>query len=288
MFSSKDAETPTTKQSSNMKIVDPSAAAPSNEDTGTTSAEDLESNTNASTSPVEAASTDVKMTDSQVIAAAKENTEPLPNVVATASSTAPNSQVPSNISRNEGTPLPSKTDSTPINPASGSRAQSKDANMPDASTAVKNEEKKKPLPRFDINQESANYFLMAAHLLYPSTSGLYDELVALLKIDVLKLDPSGIPCLAMDWYTNVDVVILEDLDRCFGSDADPEGRFCINDELRDTLEEKWVKSEYGWATTDDPSDLVFDYDVIDAWREAFQGEIEEQANLVEGVGRYGL
>mmetsp|Transcript_25162 Transcript_25162/g.62039 ORF Transcript_25162/g.62039 Transcript_25162/m.62039 type:complete len:1007 (+) Transcript_25162:894-3914(+) len=290
LLSSKDAETPsTTRESLDLKVVDPSAAAPTNEDTGTTLASnDLSSTTKASTLNVD----DAKMADSHVIAAVKESTEPLPNAVATASASVPNSLVPgTDVSKEDGSSLPNtnKTDSTLNNTASDSPAQCKGVNMPDdPSTAIKKEEKK-TLPRFDVNQENADYFLMAAHLLYPSTSGLYDELVALLEMEVLKLDPSGIPGVAsMDWYTNVDVVILEDLDRCFGSDADPEGRFCINDELRDTLEEKWVMSEYGWAMTDDPNDLVFDYDVIDAWREAFQGEMEEQANLAEGVGRYGL
>ncbi|CAJ1959310.1 unnamed protein product [Cylindrotheca closterium] len=283
----KNTTKPTTMEGSKLMIVDPSAATTSN---GVTSTKDLANTTNASTSPVEAASEDVKMVDSKGIATAKENIGPSPNAAATATSTAPSTLVPKVVSKNESNLLSStnSTDSTATNTIFGSPAQTKNVNMSDVSTAVKVEEKKKPLPRFDVNQESADYFLMAAHLLYPSTSGLYDELMALLKMDVLKLDPSGIPGLAMDWYTNVDIVILEDLDRCFGSDADPEGRFCINDELRDTLEEKWVKLEYGWAMTDDSSDLVFEYDVIDAWREAFQGEMEEQANMVEGVGRYGL
>ena len=124
-----------------------------------------------------------------------------------------------------------------------------------------------------------------------------DGLRAIAVVPVV-LFHAGLPGFA-GGYAGVDVffvisgflitsLILEDMERCWGSDPDPEGRFCINHELRDTLEEKWVKSQYGWAMSDDPNDLVFDYDVIDAWREAFQGEMEEQANLAEGVGRYGL
>ncbi|KAL3941181.1 MAG: hypothetical protein SGBAC_004412 [Bacillariaceae sp.] len=290
---SKDADGRAISESSDLKTFGPSATTPTNQETGNISAKDVASTTRTSTLPMEAASKHYEMVDCQVlIDAAKENTEPLANEISTANPTVSNNLAAAAAPKDEVSPTskPStnEMDSAPTSTASVSPTQSKDVNMPDVSTTVMKEEKKKPLPRLEINQESADYFLMAAHLLNPSTSGLYDELMALLEMEVLKLDENGIPGLAMDWHTNVDIVILEDLDRCFGSDADPEGRFCIHDELRDTLEENWVKSEYGWAMTDDRNDLVFDYDVIDAWREAFQGEMEEQANLLEGVGRYGL
>jgi hypothetical protein len=146
----------------------------------------------------------------------------------------------------------------------------------------------KALPNLDLPQESAEYYCLAAHLLSPSSSGLYDELMALVKMEVLKIHSSGIPIVSRDWFSKVDIVILDDMDRCWGSDADPEGRFSINEEMRDTLEEQWVKSGYGWSTADDPNDLVFDFEVIDEWREAFEGQMEEKANYTEGVGRFGL
>ena len=51
---------------------------------------------------------------------------------------------------------------------------------------------------------------------------------------------------------------------------------------------KWKKSQYGWSTTDEPDDLVYDFEVLDEWREAFTGKIEEEKNIVDGVGRFGL
>lgn len=154
--------------------------------------------------------------------------------------------------------------------------------------AVKPEPMVPALPSLNFSRERAEYCCFAAHLLSPSSSGLYDELMALVKMEVLKTHSSGIPFLSRDWFLKVDILVLDDMDRCWGSDADPEGRFCIDEEMRDTLEEQWVKSDYGWSTADDPNDLVFDFEVIDEWREAFQGQMEEKANCTEGVGRFGL
>jgi hypothetical protein len=117
---------------------------------------------------------------------------------------------------------------------------------------------------------------------------LYDELLAFIKMEVLEIHPTGIPVVTPDWYSKVDIVLLDDMDRFWGSDADPEGRFCINYEMRDTLEEQWKKSHFGWSTVDDPKDFVFDFEVLDEWRIAFEGRMEERLNIAEGVGRFGL
>ena len=279
---------PMEPESTDTKMVDPSAATEGSSDIPPSKLSDTAAPVK---SPVTAESKDIEMVDSSRATETEKTTKPLLEASATPSATVSSTET-ATCKTGEKLAAPGTND-TPLtqlgqNPTESSSDEKEVKIVGASNLAVKKEETKKSLPRLDLNQESADHFLMAAHLLYPSTSGLYDELMALLKMDVLKLDPSGIPGLAMDWYTNVDLVILEDMDRCWGSDADPEGRFCINDELRDTLEEKWVKYQYGWALADDPDDLVFDYEVIDAWREAFQGEMEEQANLAEGVGRYGL
>ena len=150
------------------------------------------------------------------------------------------------------------------------------------------EEKEMVLPSLDLSKENADYYCLAAHMLSPSSSGLYDELMALVKMEVLEIHSSGIPILTFDWRSKVDLILLDDMDNYWSSDADPDGRFCINYEMRDTLEDFWIKSDYGWSTADDPNDLVFDFDVIEEWRQAFGGTLEERANCTEGVGRFGL
>lgn len=142
-------------------------------------------------------------------------------------------------------------------------------------------------PKLDISSESLEQLCLALHSISPSGSGLYDELLSLVQSNVLEVR-SGIPVLAQDWWTKVDIIILDDMDVSWSTAADPEGRYCINDELRDTLEEKWVKSEFGWAMVDDRKELIFEFAVLDEWREAFEGRLEQKANHVEGIGRFGL
>jgi hypothetical protein len=87
----------------------------------------------------------------------------------------------------------------------------------------------------------------------------------------------------------VDYVVLEDLDAAWGTEVDPDGRFCINQEMRDTLEEEWVKTPNGgWALAIDPEDNIFDPEVLDEWRHFFSGQLEEKANISEGIGRFGV
>ena len=159
---------------------------------------------------------------------------------------------------------------------------------PESKMNVAKQEVVKSLPILDLSQESIEYYCLAAHLLSPSSSGLYDEVMALVKMEILEIHSSGTPVLTSDWYSKVDMILLDDMENYWSSDADPEGRFCVHYEMRDTLEEQWIKSEYGWSTADDPNDLVYDLEVVDEWREAFQGQMEERANYTEGVGRFGL
>ena len=159
----------------------------------------------------------------------------------------------------------------------------------DDGIAINEKKEDKMLPILDLSKDSAEYYCLAAHLLSPSSSGLYDELLALVNMEVLEIHPSsGVPVLTLDWFSKVDMILLDDMYNYWGSDADPEGRFCINYEMRDTLEEQWIRSDYGWSTADDPNDLAFDFEVIDEWRQAFEGQMEEKANDADGVGRFGL
>jgi hypothetical protein len=141
---------------------------------------------------------------------------------------------------------------------------------------------------FDLSNEVVDQFALVIHLLSPSRSGLYDELIALLKIGILKISSSGIPVLTEGWWAKIDIVILDEMSSSWSTKADPDSRYCVNEELRDTLEERWVKSDHGWSLLENPKDLIFDFGVLDEWRETFEGRLEEKANLSEGIGRFGL
>ena len=141
---------------------------------------------------------------------------------------------------------------------------------------------------FDVQNETLDEFCMLIHLLSPARSGLYDELVALLKMGVFKVSPSGIPVLTDDWWAKIDIVVLDDMHTSWSTKVDPDSRHCVNEELRDTLEEKWVWKRTGWSLAENPTELVFDFAILDEWRETFEGRIEEKENMLEGIGRFGL
>ena len=171
---------------------------------------------------------------------------------------------------------------------SGNEAEKKGSHTPEDAAATKDPEQRlKSVAPLDMSNETLDLLCLAVHLLSPSGTGLYDEILALLKMEILKVR-DGIPILTPDWYTKVDIIILDDLGNAWSSEADPDGKFGINDELRDTLEEQWIKYDYGWALADDPKEIVFEYSVLDEWRETFEGRLEEKKNLVEGIGRFGL
>jgi hypothetical protein len=138
-----------------------------------------------------------------------------------------------------------------------------------------------------ISNDILDQFCLAVHFLSPASSGLYDELIALLKMGVLKVS-SGIPVLTDDWWSKVDIIVLDDMKTSWSTSVDPDSRYCVNEELRDTLEEQWKKSNCGWALVDNPRDLIFDFTVLDEWKETFENRLVEKANLSEGIGRFGL
>ncbi|KAL3915106.1 MAG: hypothetical protein SGILL_005801 [Bacillariaceae sp.] len=138
-----------------------------------------------------------------------------------------------------------------------------------------------------VTPDILDQFCSAVHYLSPGGTGIYEEILALLKMEVVKVR-SGIPVLTSDWFEKVDIMVLDDFGTCWSSDLDPEGKYCISEELRDTLEDKWVKYDYGWALADYPKELVFEYGVMDEWKESFEDRLEENENRSEGIGRFGL
>lgn len=155
-------------------------------------------------------------------------------------------------------------------------------------TAVEAKDTLKSEARLELSDKVVEQLCLAAYLLSPSSSGFYDEILALVQMGVIDISKRGIPFLPEDWASKVDFVVLEDMDAAWGSDSDPEGRYCINLDFRDSLEQEWVKTNRGWALSSDPDDIVYAFDVMEEWREFFQGQVEEKANISEGIGRFGL
>jgi hypothetical protein len=172
---------------------------------------------------------------------------------------------------------------------SGNEAEKKYLHKPEEAGAKKcpDQNLKSVDAPLDMSNETLDLLCLAVHLLSPSGTGLYDEILALFKMEILKVR-DGIPILTRDWYTKVDIMILDDLGNAWSLEADPDGKFGINEEFRDTLEEQWIKYDYGWALADDPKEIVFEYSVLDEWREAFEDRLEEKKNISEGIGRFGL
>jgi hypothetical protein len=164
----------------------------------------------------------------------------------------------------------------------------KDVPMKEVTGSKANTTEPRSRAKLDLSTGKVENICLMAHLLSPANSGLLDELKTFVNIGILEINSSGITVLAQDWASTVDIVLLDDMITSWGADADPHGRYCINHELRDTLEEQWVKSDYGWAMADDPDDLVFDFELIDEWRQTFEGRMEERAKIYEGIGRFGL
>jgi hypothetical protein len=153
------------------------------------------------------------------------------------------------------------------------------------------EKSKTPKPHESavVSKQVADEFAWIAHLLSPQRSGLYDELQTLITMDILHIHSvSGIPVLADDWVGKMDVFVLEELDTAWGTRADPDGKYCIHDELVDALEENWVKTSYGWALAEDPDDLIFDLEELDEWRQSFEGKLDAKENYSVGIGRFGI
>jgi hypothetical protein len=140
-----------------------------------------------------------------------------------------------------------------------------------------------------VSKEQAESYVCLAHLLSPYRTGVYDEVLALVTMGILSIAPSGIPTLARDWFSRVDILMLDEMHSAWGPKVDPDGLYCVQHKLRRGLEKNWVRTERGWAMADDdPDDLCFDFEELDEWRENFQGTIEAKENHSEGIGRFGL
>lgn len=136
-------------------------------------------------------------------------------------------------------------------------------------------------------QEHVDAMQMLLHVLSPTRSGVCDELLALIHMGVLDVDERGVPSLChKEWWSNADVLLLDDMAENWGVAADPSGKYGITDAVRMPLNEQWTKTEDGWALGED--DIVYEDSEFDAWRAAFEDKQQAQSDNVEGVGRFGI
>ena len=138
----------------------------------------------------------------------------------------------------------------------------------------------------DITNEAGELLCLAAYLLSPVSTGVYDELLALLKTGVVEISATGVPLLTEDWVTKVDYVVLQDMEDYWKNDD--VNRYCIFPAMKEMLQNEWVYEDDAWALSSDPDDIIYNVPELDEWRQFFQGQMEAQANLSEGIGRFGL
>lgn len=130
---------------------------------------------------------------------------------------------------------------------------------------------------------------MFAFAVLPSATGIVDELYALIRSSILDLNEAGIPKLASQWFSNVDVLLLDDMDSYWGIRADPTNKFGMSQHIRATLHREWEKTDEGWILVkEDPYDVVYEFAVFDEWRDAFEDKEKTKADSIEGVGRFGI
>jgi hypothetical protein len=128
-----------------------------------------------------------------------------------------------------------------------------------------------------------------AFVLQTSSAGIVDEALALVRMGVLEINDHGILQLASEWYANVDILLLSDMAENWGILVDPEGRYGVNDEIRDVLWKEWIQNKDGsWAYRSDPDDTVYVSSDFAMWREAFEHKHENRSAGNEGIGRFGL
>jgi len=130
---------------------------------------------------------------------------------------------------------------------------------------------------------------LIAHLVSPEKSGLYDELVALIRSGLLKVDNKGVAVLNGDeWYTKLDVLLLNDMFHHWSPSVDIGNKFCMNERVRQILQANWERIDGDWALADDPFDIVHHEEEYQEWRRSFENTNQAQEDYIEGIGKFGF
>ncbi len=136
--------------------------------------------------------------------------------------------------------------------------------------------------------EAANDILLVHHLLSPKRTGLYDEVMALTDMGVLRRTRTGCLVLANDWYSHVDPLLLDEMEHNWSKRVDPTNKHCICRSMRTKLERSWRRVERGWSLSDEPEDVIYRDDEWEEWRSHFRDRFDSQINEADGIEKFGI
>lgn len=117
--------------------------------------------------------------------------------------------------------------------------------------------------------------------------GIYDELLALIRTNVVKVDSRGVPTLTPYWWSHVDILLLDEWWSNWGVQADPKGNYGVAVKVRKGLRRNWFRSDLGWALMSQKDDIIFEFEEFDEWRVAFEGKQQTVSDGIDGIGRFG-
>ncbi len=140
----------------------------------------------------------------------------------------------------------------------------------------------------ETSLEASNDMLVLSCLLSPKSTGVYDEIMALLTMGVLRRTISGCVVLAKDWAMHVDPLLLNDMEEHWCKRLDPRNKHCISRPVRTKLESEWTRVRRGWAMSSDLDDIVYSDEEWNEWKEHFQDRFESQINDTEGIEKFGI
>lgn len=125
-----------------------------------------------------------------------------------------------------------------------------------------------------------------AHAASPKQTGVLDELLALVRTEILSVDDRGIPTLTKDWWSKVDFLLLSESDESFGMPVDPSGKFGVAEKIRSKLDLEWTKTARGFAFASDPNDTIYDEGEFATWRMAYEEKQQSRSEGAAGVHRF--
>jgi hypothetical protein len=140
----------------------------------------------------------------------------------------------------------------------------------------------------DLKKEEIEALATLSVFVGPSHSGLYDEILALVRCGVLSINGKGAMELATEWYVWVDFLILGEMADLWSTKVDPRGKYCVHERVRTDLEKNWFRVSRGWALGESRSKPVFEDDDWGEWRRAFEGKHEVIQAEADGVGKFGI
>jgi hypothetical protein len=138
------------------------------------------------------------------------------------------------------------------------------------------------------NKLAAEAALIVAHLVSPERSGILDELLSLARSGIIRKTKNGGAVLRKNWSSQVDPLLLDDMNARWSLDADPENKHCLNNKIRYNLASYWIRLDGAWALSEDMGEEVYLDQDFEEWRQTFEEKAEMKSNKEEGIGRFGI